>query len=105
MAQERIATLNRKTAETDITLKLVIDGQGSSKVDTGVPFFDHMLTLFTKHGLFDLTLKANTSGSQLSLRWIQTLPVPRSRAGVMFNWLPITLPTPGSRSATSLTTV
>ena len=57
MAQERIATLSRKTAETDISLTLAIDGQGTSRVDTGVPFFDHMLTLFAKHGLFDLEVK------------------------------------------------
>ena len=57
MAQERIATLSRKTAETDITLTLGIDGQGRSNVNTGVPFFDHMLTLFAKHGLFDLDVK------------------------------------------------
>jgi len=57
MAQERIATLSRKTAETDITLTLGIDGQGRSTVNTGVPFLDHMLTLFAKHGLFDLDVK------------------------------------------------
>jgi imidazoleglycerol-phosphate dehydratase len=57
MAQERIATLTRKTAETDISLTLAIDGQGKAKVDTGVAFFDHMLTLFAKHGLFDLEVK------------------------------------------------
>lgn len=57
MAQERIATLARKTAETDITLTLSIDGQGRANVNTGVPFFDHMLTLFAKHGLFDLDVK------------------------------------------------
>jgi imidazoleglycerol-phosphate dehydratase len=54
MATERKATLTRKTAETDIALSLVIDGRGRSQVATGVPFFDHMLTLFAKHGLFDL---------------------------------------------------
>ena len=54
MAQQRIATIARKTAETDIKLTLSIDGSGQSKIDTGVPFFDHMLTLFAKHGLFDL---------------------------------------------------
>lgn len=58
MAKARIATLSRKTAETDIVLKLGIDGTGVSKIDTGVPFFDHMLTLFAKHGLFDLEIKA-----------------------------------------------
>ena len=57
MAKERVASLSRKTAETDITLKLAVDGTGVSKIDTGVPFFDHMLTLFAKHGLFDLEVK------------------------------------------------
>jgi imidazoleglycerol-phosphate dehydratase len=58
MAKARIATLSRKTAETDITVKLTVDGKGMSKIDTGIPFFDHMLTLFAKHGLFDLQVKA-----------------------------------------------
>jgi imidazoleglycerol-phosphate dehydratase len=58
MAKTRIATLSRKTAETDITVKLTVDGKGASKIDTGIPFFDHMLTLFAKHGLFDLEVKA-----------------------------------------------
>jgi imidazoleglycerol-phosphate dehydratase len=55
---KRIATVTRKTAETQITLTLAIDGRGVSKIATGVPFFDHMLTLFAKHGLFDLTVDA-----------------------------------------------
>jgi imidazoleglycerol-phosphate dehydratase len=58
MAKNRIATITRKTAETDITVKLAVDGKGAAKVDTGIPFFDHMLTLFAKHGLFDLEVKA-----------------------------------------------
>lgn len=58
MAQARIAKLSRNTAETDIALTLEIDGTGVSKIDTGVPFFDHMLTLFAKHGLFNLEIKA-----------------------------------------------
>ena len=58
MAKTRVATLSRKTAETDITVKLTVDGKGMSKIDTGIPFFDHMLTLFAKHGLFDLEVKA-----------------------------------------------
>jgi imidazoleglycerol-phosphate dehydratase len=53
-----VATVTRKTAETDIALTLAVDGTGVAKIDTGVPFFDHMLTLFAKHGLFDLTVKA-----------------------------------------------
>jgi imidazoleglycerol-phosphate dehydratase len=55
---ERIATIKRKTAETDITLTLAIDGQGTSTISTGVPFFDHMLTLFAKHGQFNLQVDA-----------------------------------------------
>jgi imidazoleglycerol-phosphate dehydratase len=54
----RLATVARKTAETDITLTLAVDGTGVSTIETGVPFFDHMLTLFAKHGLFDLNVKA-----------------------------------------------
>ena len=57
MAQDRKANLTRKTAETDIALTLAVYGAGRSKIDTGVPFFDHMLTLFAKHGLFDLDVR------------------------------------------------
>ena len=52
----RIAELNRKTAETDIKIRLNIDGVGKSEIDTGCPFLDHMLTLFAKHGRFDLSV-------------------------------------------------
>ena len=55
---KRVATVSRKTAETDISIALAIDGTGLSRIGTGVGFFDHMLTLFAKHGLFDLTVKA-----------------------------------------------
>ena len=58
MATQRIASRTRKTAETDIAIQLTIDGKGSARIDTGIPFFDHMLTLFAKHGLFDLEVKA-----------------------------------------------
>src|SRR6476661_1888229 len=58
MATSRTAKQHRKTAETDIQIELNIDGSGKAEIDTGVPFFDHMLTLFTKHGLFDLKVKA-----------------------------------------------
>ncbi|MBU3664309.1 MAG: imidazoleglycerol-phosphate dehydratase HisB [Chthoniobacterales bacterium] len=54
----RTATVKRKTKETDIELNFVIDGSGRSEISTGIGFFDHMLDLFAKHGLFDLTLKA-----------------------------------------------
>jgi imidazoleglycerol-phosphate dehydratase len=50
----RTAQINRKTAETDIQLKISLDGTGASKIDTGCGFLDHMLTLFAKHGRFDL---------------------------------------------------
>lgn len=53
----RTATVNRKTAETDIALTLNLDGSGKSDVQTGVGFLDHMLTLFASHGRFDLTVK------------------------------------------------
>ncbi len=52
----RTAEIKRKTAETDISLKLDLDGTGKSSVDSGVGFLDHMLTLFAKHGRFDLAL-------------------------------------------------
>lgn len=52
----RTAEIKRKTAETDITLTLNLDGQGVSTVDTGCGFLDHMLTLFARHGRFDLTV-------------------------------------------------
>jgi imidazoleglycerol-phosphate dehydratase len=56
MAANRNVTVSRKTAETDIELTLAVDGTGVAKIATGVPFFDHMLTLFAKHGLFDLAV-------------------------------------------------
>lgn len=58
MSEPRKATLHRKTAETDIRMELSVDGTGKSSIKTGVAFLDHMLTLFSKHGLFDLTIDA-----------------------------------------------
>ena len=52
----RKAQLTRKTAETDISLSLNLDGTGESRIDTGCGFLNHMLTLFAKHGRFDITL-------------------------------------------------
>ncbi len=54
----RTSQIHRKTNETDIELSFNIDGVGISNIDTGVPFLNHMLDLFTKHGQFDLTVKA-----------------------------------------------
>jgi len=54
----RIATIQRKTAETAIDATLNLDGFGSSTIATGIGFFDHMLTLFAKHGAFDLQVAA-----------------------------------------------
>ena len=56
--KKRTAKIQRQTAETRITLSLAIDGSGKANVQTGVPFFDHMLTLLAKHSLCDLTVKA-----------------------------------------------
>ena len=53
----RYGEIKRKTAETDITLQLNIDGKGIGTIDTGCGFLDHMLTLFSRHGRFDLTVK------------------------------------------------
>ena len=52
----RTAEINRKTAETEIRLRLNIDGTGKSEIDTGVGFLNHMLTLFARHGRFDLNV-------------------------------------------------
>ena len=52
----RIADVRRKTKETDVRVKLNLDGKGQSQIDTGLPFLDHMLELVAKHGLFDLEL-------------------------------------------------
>lgn len=56
---KREASIDRKTLETDISVSLNIDGDGTSQINTGVGFFDHMLTLMTKHGLMDIKIKAH----------------------------------------------
>jgi imidazoleglycerol-phosphate dehydratase len=58
MTPARTAAIERKTAETDISVALTIDGSGKGEIGTGIPFFDHMLTLFTRHSLTDLTVRA-----------------------------------------------
>lgn len=55
----RIGSCERKTKETDISVTINLDGQGKNKIDTGIPFFDHMLDGFARHGLFDLEVKVN----------------------------------------------
>ncbi len=54
----RESTIERKTSETAILLRLAVDGTGKSRLSSGIAFFDHMLTLFARHGLFDLELDA-----------------------------------------------
>ncbi len=54
MLDKRIAEITRKTSETDIRLRIGLDGSGKASVDTGIGFFDHMLNSFARHGLFDL---------------------------------------------------
>ena len=55
---DRISTVSRKTQETEIIVKLNINGKGSDEIATGIPFFDHMLSLFAVHGFFDLSIRA-----------------------------------------------
>lgn len=55
--ENRIASVNRKTKETDIRMELSLDGNGKYDVSTGIGFFDHMLEGFAKHGFFDMTVK------------------------------------------------
>lgn len=56
---KRIATIHRKTKETQVELTINIDGEGNSHISTGVGFLDHMLDILTKHSLLDLTIKAS----------------------------------------------
>jgi len=55
----RTASRQRDTAETKIRLSLNLDGEGNSRINTGVPFFDHMLTLFSRHSLIDLDVEVD----------------------------------------------
>jgi imidazoleglycerol-phosphate dehydratase len=54
----RTAKTSRKTKETEIAVELDLDGSGTAEIETGIPFFNHMLEIFARHGLFDLKLKA-----------------------------------------------
>ncbi|MBH0055308.1 MULTISPECIES: imidazoleglycerol-phosphate dehydratase HisB [unclassified Salinibacterium] len=59
MTSQRTATITRETSESSIELSINLDGTGTSSIDTSVPFYDHMLTAFSKHSLIDLTVKAS----------------------------------------------
>ncbi|WP_282852701.1 imidazoleglycerol-phosphate dehydratase HisB [Gulosibacter sediminis] len=59
MTEPRTATVERATSESSIRLSLNLDGTGASNINTGVPFYDHMLTAFAKHSLTDLTIESN----------------------------------------------
>ncbi len=58
MKGKRSGKIHRKTSETDIRLNLTIDGRGFSKIETGIPFLNHMLSALSKHGLFDIEVSA-----------------------------------------------
>lgn len=58
MSGSRQATIERKTRETEVSVELVLDGSGEYEIGTGIPFFDHMLESFAKHGMFDLRVRA-----------------------------------------------
>jgi imidazoleglycerol-phosphate dehydratase len=59
MTSQRTATIKRETSESSIELSINLDGTGTSSIETSVPFYDHMLTAFSKHSLIDLTVKAS----------------------------------------------
>ena len=100
MARE--ALIERNTKETQIRLQLNIDGTGSSDIDTGIGFFDHMLDGFTRHGLYDLTLRVHgdlnvddhhtlkiqgSSLETLSVRQLATKKESNVTAAVSFLWM------------------
>jgi imidazoleglycerol-phosphate dehydratase len=58
-SKSRVAEVRRKTKEVDVRVSLTLDGSGSAKIATGIPFFDHMLSQLGKHGGFDLTVRSN----------------------------------------------
>ena len=83
---DRYAEVTRKTGETDIVVKLDLDGSGVCDISTGVPFFDHMLNAFGRHGLFDLTVHAVgdvevDAHHTVEASSVSKLPVPTERVG------------------------
>ena len=61
----RKAEIERKTRETAVTVAISLDGKGQADISTGIPFFDHMLTLFAVHGFFDLRLRARETSKSI----------------------------------------
>src|SRR5688572_3361724 len=57
--QQRQAAVQRKTKETDVRVELTLEGRGGPRISTAIPFLDHMLELFARHGLFDLELECS----------------------------------------------
>ena len=67
---DRIAKVKRETNEVKVDVELNIDGTGDYSIDTGIPFFDHMLEQLSKHGYFDLKIKAGSVSSNLpTIKW------------------------------------
>src|SRR6476469_5004599 len=76
----REAVIERTTSETSIRTRLNLDGTGVSNLHSGIPFFDHMLTLFARHGLFDLDLDAKARGEKKGIRRYGFAYVPMDEA-------------------------
>ena len=71
----RTATVSRTTSESDITVTINLDGSGKSNINTGVPFFDHMLTAFCVHGAFDLKVHAQGTRTLMRITRWRMLPL------------------------------
>ena len=86
---DRIGEITRKTKETDIHMRLNLDGQGNADISTGIGFFDHMLNSFARHGFFDLDLTADGdldvdchhTVEDTGIVWERPLPKPLAAKG------------------------
>ena len=84
MAEQRYAQVHRKTNETDISLTLTLDGNGKQDIATGIGFFDHMLSGFTRHGFFDLDLKvAGALGDKKGIKRFGSMILPMDETLVL----------------------